>query len=134
MHAIHIFMSFIPGPMVYGICFCPISRKEELKDLKVAGKERCIESLKGIILTNFIVLLDSKTLNEAEREALFEKLDEAKSYVGWALQVLSPNTISNSMLQRYRTLKCSGAIFHTLFCSISPHTKTWLLLLGRNTT
>uniref|UniRef100_A0A674MRA6 Ribonuclease n=1 Tax=Takifugu rubripes TaxID=31033 RepID=A0A674MRA6_TAKRU len=23
------------GPMVYGICFCPISRKEELKDLKV---------------------------------------------------------------------------------------------------
>lgn len=103
MHAIQKFMSSIPGPMVYGICFCPISRKEELKDLKVAGKERCIESLKGIILTNFIVPLDSKTLTEAEREALFEKLDEAKSYVGWALQVLSPNTISNSMLQRYRT-------------------------------
>lgn len=105
MHTIHKFMSFIPGPMVYGICFCPISRKEELKDLKVAGKERCTESLKGIILTNFIVVLDSKTLTEAERETLFEKLDEAKSYVGWALQVLSPNTISNSMLQRYRTLK-----------------------------
>lgn len=67
------------GPMVYGICFCPISKKDELKDLKVA---------------------DSKTLTEAEREALFEKLDEAKSYIGWALQVLSPNTISTSMLQR----------------------------------
>lgn len=25
------------GPMVYGICFCPVSKKEELKDLKVAG-------------------------------------------------------------------------------------------------
>ncbi|XP_027034720.2 ribonuclease H2 subunit A isoform X2 [Tachysurus fulvidraco] len=67
------------GPMVYGICFCPVSRKEELKNLKVA---------------------DSKTLTEAERENLFLKLDEAKSFVGWALQVLSPNTISTSMLQR----------------------------------
>lgn len=27
----------VPGPMVYGICFCPISKKQELKDLKVAG-------------------------------------------------------------------------------------------------
>uniref|UniRef100_A0A7N6FBS0 Ribonuclease n=1 Tax=Anabas testudineus TaxID=64144 RepID=A0A7N6FBS0_ANATE len=67
------------GPMVYGICFCPVSKKEALKDLKVA---------------------DSKTLTEAERENLFQKLDEAKSYVGWALQILSPNTISTSMLQR----------------------------------
>uniref|UniRef100_A0A671RMF4 Ribonuclease n=1 Tax=Sinocyclocheilus anshuiensis TaxID=1608454 RepID=A0A671RMF4_9TELE len=24
------------GPMVYGICFCPVSRKEDLKNLKVA--------------------------------------------------------------------------------------------------
>ncbi|XP_051558662.1 ribonuclease H2 subunit A-like [Myxocyprinus asiaticus] len=67
------------GPMVYGICFCPVSRKEALKNLKVA---------------------DSKTLTEAERENLFRKLDEAKSFVGWALQMLSPNTISTSMLQR----------------------------------
>uniref|UniRef100_A0A672GWH5 Ribonuclease n=1 Tax=Salarias fasciatus TaxID=181472 RepID=A0A672GWH5_SALFA len=67
------------GPMVYGICFCPISKKEDLKDLKVA---------------------DSKTLTETERENLFQKLDEAKSYIGWALQILSPNTISTSMLQR----------------------------------
>ncbi|XP_064180056.1 ribonuclease H2 subunit A [Anguilla rostrata] len=67
------------GPMVYGICFCPIDRKEDLKELKVA---------------------DSKTLTEVERENLFCKLDEAKSFVGWALQILSPNTISTSMLQR----------------------------------
>ncbi|XP_071769747.1 ribonuclease H2 subunit A [Centroberyx gerrardi] len=67
------------GPMVYGICFCPVSRKEELKDLKVA---------------------DSKTLTEPQREDLFHKLDEAKGFVGWALQILSPNTISTSMLQR----------------------------------
>uniref|UniRef100_A0A1A7YQD8 Ribonuclease n=2 Tax=Iconisemion striatum TaxID=60296 RepID=A0A1A7YQD8_9TELE len=67
------------GPMVYGICFCPVSKKEELKALKVA---------------------DSKTLTEAERETLFQKLEEAKSYIGWALQILSPNVISTSMLQR----------------------------------
>uniref|UniRef100_A0A7N8X7C3 Ribonuclease n=1 Tax=Mastacembelus armatus TaxID=205130 RepID=A0A7N8X7C3_9TELE len=67
------------GPMVYGICFCPVSKKEDLKDLQVA---------------------DSKTLTETERENLFQKLDEARSYVGWALQILSPNTISTSMLQR----------------------------------
>ncbi|KAK5623507.1 Ribonuclease H2 subunit A [Crenichthys baileyi] len=69
------------GPMVYGICFCPVSKKEELKDLKVA---------------------DSKTLTEAERENLFHNLDQAKSYVGWALQILSPNMISTSMLQRMK--------------------------------
>ncbi|KAG7238447.1 hypothetical protein INR49_030954 [Caranx melampygus] len=56
-----------------------VSKKEDLKNLKVA---------------------DSKTLTEAERENLFQKLDEARSYVGWALQILSPNTISTSMLQR----------------------------------
>jgi len=43
---------------------------------------------------------DSKTLTETERENLFEKLDEAKSYAGWAIQIISPNTISTSMLQR----------------------------------
>uniref|UniRef100_A0A3P8Z620 Ribonuclease n=1 Tax=Esox lucius TaxID=8010 RepID=A0A3P8Z620_ESOLU len=67
------------GPMVYGICFCPVSKKEDLKNLKLA---------------------DSKTLTEEQREDLFLKLDEAKSFVGWALQILSPNTISTSMLQR----------------------------------
>lgn len=70
---------FNAGPMVYGICYCPISKKEDLKNLKVA---------------------DSKTLNEAERENLFEQLHGAKSFIGWALQILSPNTISTSMLQR----------------------------------
>lgn len=69
----------VMGPMVYGICFCPVSKKQELKDSKVA---------------------DSKTLNEVERENLFQKIDESKSYIGWALQIISPNTISTSMLQR----------------------------------
>ncbi|XP_063305651.1 ribonuclease H2 subunit A [Pelobates fuscus] len=67
------------GPMVYGICYCPVSRKKELEELKVA---------------------DSKTLNEAERERLFEKLNATTDFIGWALHILSPNVISTSMQQR----------------------------------
>uniref|UniRef100_UPI00398F5074 ribonuclease H2 subunit A isoform X3 n=1 Tax=Pristiophorus japonicus TaxID=55135 RepID=UPI00398F5074 len=43
---------------------------------------------------------DSKTLTELEREKLFAKLNESKDFIGWALQVLSPNIISTSMQQR----------------------------------
>ncbi|KAJ8372334.1 hypothetical protein AAFF_G00290640 [Aldrovandia affinis] len=92
------------GPMVYGISFCPISRKDDLKNMKVA---------------------DSKTLSEVERETLFQKLDEAKSFVGWALQILSPNTISTSMLQRakYNLNALShdaaiGLVQYTLDCGV----------------
>ncbi|CAJ0925459.1 unnamed protein product [Ranitomeya imitator] len=67
------------GPMVYGICYCPVSRKKDLEDLKVA---------------------DSKTLSEAERERLFKKLDGAPDFIGWTLHILSPNVISTSMQQR----------------------------------
>uniref|UniRef100_A0A4W3H7N9 Ribonuclease n=1 Tax=Callorhinchus milii TaxID=7868 RepID=A0A4W3H7N9_CALMI len=67
------------GPMVYGICFCPISKREQLAQLKVA---------------------DSKTLTEDEREKLFTKLNDANDFVGWALRILSPNEISTGMQQR----------------------------------
>ncbi|XP_025024415.1 ribonuclease H2 subunit A isoform X2 [Python bivittatus] len=45
-------------------------------------------------------VLDSKTLTEAQREELFEKLDAAKDVIGWALHILSPNFISTSMQRR----------------------------------
>ncbi|XP_038640719.1 ribonuclease H2 subunit A [Scyliorhinus canicula] len=67
------------GPMVYGICYCLLSKQQQLVELKVA---------------------DSKTLTEKEREKLFAKIDEANDFIGWALQVLSPNLISNTMQQR----------------------------------
>ncbi|XP_048344459.1 ribonuclease H2 subunit A isoform X3 [Sphaerodactylus townsendi] len=69
------------GPMVYGICFCPVARQGDLETLKVA---------------------DSKTLTEAQREQLFEQLNAAKDFVGWALRILSPNFISTSMQQRVK--------------------------------
>jgi ribonuclease HII len=52
------------------------------------------------LTTPLFILPDSKTLTEAERENLFQNISDAKDFVGWALQILSPNTISTSMLQR----------------------------------
>lgn len=69
------------GPMVYGITYCPESRAEELKTIGCA---------------------DSKTLSEDQREKLFEKLDSMGEFVGWAVEVISPNTICNSMFRRVK--------------------------------
>ncbi|XP_059863907.1 ribonuclease H2 subunit A isoform X2 [Delphinus delphis] len=69
------------GPMVYAICYCPLSRLADLEALKVA---------------------DSKTLSESERHRLFAKMEEDGDFVGWALDVLSPNLISTSMLGRVK--------------------------------
>ncbi|XP_052772416.1 ribonuclease H2 subunit A-like [Mya arenaria] len=67
------------GPMVYGTCYSPISKKEELKALGFA---------------------DSKTLTEEQREAIFEQLTGAGEIIGWMVEILSPTYISNSMLRR----------------------------------
>nr|XP_012325344.1 ribonuclease H2 subunit A-like [Aotus nancymaae] len=67
--------------MVYAICYCPLSRLADLEALQVA---------------------DSKTLSESERERLFAKIQEDGDFVGWALDVLSPNLISTSMLGRVK--------------------------------
>ncbi|XP_024623272.1 ribonuclease H2 subunit A isoform X2 [Neophocaena asiaeorientalis asiaeorientalis] len=69
------------GPMVYAICYCPLSRLADLEALKVA---------------------DSKTLSESERHRLFAKIEEDGDFVGWALDILSPNLISTSMLGRVK--------------------------------
>ena len=67
--------------MVYGITYCPESRAEELKAIGCA---------------------DSKTLTEDQREKLFEKLDSLEDFVGWAVEIISPNSICNSMLRRLK--------------------------------
>ncbi|XP_060597317.1 ribonuclease H2 subunit A-like [Ruditapes philippinarum] len=67
------------GPMVYGTCYSPICKKQDLEDLKFA---------------------DSKTLTEEQRESIFEKLNGAKELIGWMVEILSPTYISNSMLRR----------------------------------
>ncbi|KAG0046936.1 Ribonuclease H2 subunit A [Gryganskiella cystojenkinii] len=67
------------GPMVYGICYCPLSKSDELADLGFA---------------------DSKTLKEEERDNLLEVIQSRPDLIGWSVRVLSPMDISNSMLRK----------------------------------
>lgn len=68
--------------MVYGIAFCPLENIEALKTLGCA---------------------DSKQLTEEKRDHIFSELntkDFAKDSIGWAVEVISPNVISNCMFRR----------------------------------
>lgn len=47
-----------------------------------------------------LFILDSKVLSEEKREELFAALSSADEVLGWKVQILSPNYISTSMLQR----------------------------------
>lgn len=70
--------------MVYGIAFCPLSKADNLKTLGCA---------------------DSKQLSEKEREQIFDDLnvkEYASSTIGWAIDVISPNYISQRMLSRVK--------------------------------
>lgn len=44
--------------------------------------------------------VDSKTLSEEQREKLFGGISTASDLLGWKTEILSPNDISNAMLQR----------------------------------
>ncbi|KAB0801917.1 hypothetical protein PPYR_04103 [Photinus pyralis] len=65
------------GPMVYGIAFCPIDKNEMLKSFECA---------------------DSKALTEAKRDEIFSNMCTSTDVIGWAVDIISPNRISNSML------------------------------------
>lgn len=69
------------GPMVYGTCFSPLTIKKEVEEIGFA---------------------DSKTLTEEQREDLFKKIADASDRIGWIVDVLSPNFISNAMLRRFK--------------------------------
>lgn len=70
------------GPMVYGIAYAPLSKKQLLVDLGCA---------------------DSKSLTEEERDTIFDNICKRQSEMGWAVDVISPNVIANSMYQRSKT-------------------------------
>lgn len=68
--------------MVYGIAFCPLDKIDVLKKLGCA---------------------DSKQLTEEKRDTIFNDLhtqDYAKENIGWAVEAISPHSISTSMLRR----------------------------------
>ncbi|CEI86859.1 Putative Ribonuclease [Rhizopus microsporus] len=67
------------GPMVYAVCYCPLSRHQELKKL---GFD------------------DSKKLTEEKRSQLAKVIEENKDWIGWAVYVISPRDISTNMFRR----------------------------------
>ncbi|XP_076300367.1 ribonuclease H2 subunit A [Lasioglossum baleicum] len=67
------------GPMVYGIAYAPLSEKQLLVDLGCA---------------------DSKSLTEEKRDAIFDEICKHGDNMGWAVDVISPNIICNSMYRR----------------------------------
>lgn len=72
----------IVGPMVYGIAVCCVNEATTLENLGCA---------------------DSKALNEEKRDEIFSKMLKSNK-VAWSVEIISPKTICNSMLQRS---KCS---------------------------
>ena len=54
----------------------------------------------------FHYLLDSKTLNEQQREVLMKRIQDSADHMGYKIEILSPNYIANSMLRRYNIRTC----------------------------
>ncbi|XP_008559310.1 ribonuclease H2 subunit A [Microplitis demolitor] len=70
------------GPMVYGITYIPLSKKQLLVDIGCA---------------------DSKTLSEDERDGIFDKICDKPEEIGWAVEAISPTFICNSMYRRCKS-------------------------------
>ena len=65
--------------MVYSVFFCSINDADILKDIGCT---------------------DSKVLTEKKREDIFDLINQNNDKLGWIVDLLSPNLISNRMLQR----------------------------------
>ena len=68
--------------MVYGCCFCKLADKEKIANMGFA---------------------DSKQLKEDVRIQLFKDIKNS-SELGWLVDVISPEEISNTMLGKYRSV------------------------------
>lgn len=65
--------------MVYGVSYATLSRKQLLIDLGCA---------------------DSKSLTEKKRDEIFDDICKNRDCISWAIEVISPNVIANSMNRR----------------------------------
>ena len=52
------------------------------------------------------LIIDSKTLTEEQREELFDRINQNGDFIGWAIEILSPNYLSTCMLRRYLQIFC----------------------------
>lgn len=68
------------GPLVYGICFCPITRAQDLRNMGFA---------------------DSKTLNLEARDK-FRLQIEATEWIDYKVDVIMPQKLSAKMLRKHK--------------------------------
>ncbi|KAF5341992.1 hypothetical protein D9611_001530 [Ephemerocybe angulata] len=67
------------GPLVYGVAYCPIAYKADLEEMGFN---------------------DSKVLKADTRSSLLDVLSSDPTNLGWSVEVISPQAISNGMLRR----------------------------------
>ena len=91
---------------MYGISFAPLEKNNDLKALGVAGISFPLSFLFFSSLFFSLILylfpsckIDSKTLDEEQREDLFAKI-KSTPWLGWMVHILSPTDISAGMLGR----------------------------------
>jgi ribonuclease H2 subunit A len=68
------------GPLVYAVCFCPVSRAGDLRKMGVA---------------------DSKTLGLEKRELYRSKIEESE-WLEYRVDVLMPKQLSAKMLRKHK--------------------------------
>jgi hypothetical protein len=82
--------------MVYACCFWPVEYRDRLVKLKFKG----INIPHIFFPSNFI--LDSKVLNEIERNDLFGQIQEIDGKeLGYKTDIIEAEVISNKMLQKF---------------------------------
>ncbi|CAG8595728.1 8782_t:CDS:2 [Paraglomus occultum] len=92
------------GPMVYGVCYCPLSKYKEVSTLGFVGSINLIANWSITIRQaehwRNLGTIDSKTLKETDREAHFTLIQSRNDIIGWSVRVLSPQEISWNMLNK----------------------------------
>jgi ribonuclease HII len=89
------------GPLVYGACWCPADKKDDLKKLGFDGKPK----LKERSNQNFgkqSLQIDSKVLKEEVRDKFFKAISTGDTNgveLGWRVHVSQPEELSNKMLR-----------------------------------
>lgn len=82
--------------MVYGTAFIPINEQGLLVTLECA---------------------DSKALTETTRDKIFENICNESRKIGWAVEIIAPTSICNSMLSRSKYSLNQVVFLSTICCN-----------------
>lgn len=74
--------------MVYCLFICHKNFEEKLRDI----------SCNGFFINWFLIILDSKSMNDIKRQNIFNWICQNLNNCGFIVDIISPNKISKSML------------------------------------